>query len=56
MAPRKSTGFELDSSLSHLLRRAQQFAYDQYTQQDFNLPFSSVSPTPTGELPPISRP
>jgi DNA-binding MarR family transcriptional regulator len=34
MAPRKSTGsFDLESSLSHLLRRAQQFAYDQFVQQ-----------------------
>jgi len=34
MAARKSTGsFDLESSLSHLLRRAQQFAYDQFVQQ-----------------------
>ncbi|MDO9128028.1 MarR family winged helix-turn-helix transcriptional regulator [Parvibaculum sp.] len=34
MAARKPTGnFDLESSLSHLLRRAQQFAYDQFVQQ-----------------------
>lgn len=34
MAARKSTGgYELESSLSHLLRRAQQFAYDQFAQK-----------------------
>lgn len=34
MAARKSTGgYDLESSLSHLLRRAQQFAYDQFVQQ-----------------------
>lgn len=34
MAVRKPTGiFDLESSLSHLLRRAQQFAYDQFVQQ-----------------------
>ncbi len=34
MAPRKTAGsFDLESSLSHLLRRAQQFAYDQFVQQ-----------------------
>lgn len=34
MAARKSTGgYELESSLSHLLRRAQQFAYDQFVKQ-----------------------
>jgi DNA-binding MarR family transcriptional regulator len=34
MAGRKSTGgYDLESSLSHLLRRAQQFAYDQFVQQ-----------------------
>src|SRR5690554_6370088 len=34
MAARKSTGsFELENSLSHLLRRAQQFAYEQFVQQ-----------------------
>lgn len=34
MAAKKSTrAFDLESSLSHLLRRAQQFAYDQFTQQ-----------------------
>ena len=34
MAARKSTGsFDLESSLSHLLRRGQQFAYDQFVQQ-----------------------
>ncbi|HMM15205.1 MAG TPA: MarR family winged helix-turn-helix transcriptional regulator [Parvibaculum sp.] len=33
MAARKSSGsYELESSLSHLLRRAQQFAYDQFVQ------------------------
>ena len=34
MAGRKSSGgYDLESSLSHLLRRAQQFAYDQFVQQ-----------------------
>ncbi|MEN6541597.1 MarR family winged helix-turn-helix transcriptional regulator [Parvibaculum sp.] len=34
MAARKSAGgYDLESSLSHLLRRAQQFAYDQFVQQ-----------------------
>lgn len=34
MAAKKSTGgYELESSLSHLLRRAQQFAYDQFAQK-----------------------
>ncbi len=34
MAPRKPTGsFDLENSLSHLLRRAQQFAYEQFVQQ-----------------------
>jgi len=34
MAARKSTGsFDLENSLSHLLRRAQQFAYEQFVQQ-----------------------
>lgn len=34
MAARKPTGgYDLESSLSHLLRRAQQFAYDQFVQQ-----------------------
>jgi DNA-binding MarR family transcriptional regulator len=34
MAARKPTGnFDLENSLSHLLRRAQQFAYDQFVQQ-----------------------
>ena len=32
MAARKSKGFDLDGSLSHLLRRTQQFAYDQFAQ------------------------
>eukprot|EP00435_Cladocopium_sp_Y103_P078111 s1_g1850.t1 len=32
MATRKSKGFDLDGSLSHLLRRTQQFAYDQFAQ------------------------
>lgn len=32
MAARKSKGFDLEGSLSHLLRRTQQFAYDQFTQ------------------------
>ena len=34
MAARKQTGsFDLENSLSHLLRRAQQFAYEQFVQQ-----------------------
>jgi DNA-binding MarR family transcriptional regulator len=34
MAVKKSTGiYDLETSLSHLLRRAQQFAYDQFVQQ-----------------------
>jgi len=34
MAPRKPTGsFDLENSLSHLLRRAQQFAHEQFVQQ-----------------------
>ncbi|MDO8290930.1 MAG: MarR family winged helix-turn-helix transcriptional regulator [Parvibaculum sp.] len=34
MASKKSAGsYDLESSLSHLLRRAQQFAYDQFVQQ-----------------------
>lgn len=34
MAAKKSTGgYDLESSLSHLLRRAQQFAYDQFAQK-----------------------
>lgn len=33
MAAKKSSGgYDLDTSLSHLLRRAQQFAYDQFVQ------------------------
>ncbi len=34
MAAKKSAGsYNLENSLSHLLRRAQQFAYDQFVQQ-----------------------
>lgn len=34
MASKKSAGsYDLETSLSHLLRRAQQFAYDQFVQQ-----------------------
>lgn len=34
MAGKKSAGsYDLETSLSHLLRRAQQFAYDQFVQQ-----------------------
>ncbi len=34
MAAKKSAGsYDLETSLSHLLRRAQQFAYDQFVQQ-----------------------
>lgn len=34
MAGKKSAGaYELESSLNHLLRRAQQFAYDQFAQK-----------------------
>ena len=34
MAAKKSAGtFDLESSLSHMLRRTQQFAYDQFVQQ-----------------------
>lgn len=42
MAARKPTGnFDLENSLSHLLRRAQQFAYDQFVQQ---MGSSSITP------------
>lgn len=42
MAARKSAGgYDLESSLSHLLRRAQQFAYDQFVQQMGN---GSITP------------
>ena len=42
MAARKPTGsFDLENSLSHLLRRAQQFAYDQFVQQ---MGASSITP------------
>ena len=32
MATRKSKGFDLGGSLSHLIRRTQQFAYDHFAQ------------------------
>lgn len=41
MAARKSKGFDLEGSLSHMLRRTQQFAYDQFTQ---NLSSASLTP------------
>ena len=42
MAAKKPTGnFDLENSLSHLLRRAQQFAYDQFVQQ---MGSSSITP------------
>ncbi|MFZ2468643.1 MAG: helix-turn-helix domain-containing protein, partial [Parvibaculum sedimenti] len=42
MAARKSAGgYDLENSLSHLLRRAQQFAYDQFVQQMGN---GSITP------------
>ncbi len=41
MAARKSKGFDLEGSLSHMLRRTQQFAYDQFTQ---NLSDASLTP------------
>lgn len=42
MAPKKSSGnFDLENSLSHLLRRAQQFAYEKFVQHMGN---SSLTP------------
>ena len=42
MAAKKSAGsYDLETSLSHLLRRAQQFAYDQFVQQ---MGTSSITP------------
>lgn len=41
MAARKSSGFDLEGSLSHMLRRTQQFAYDQFTQ---NLSGADITP------------
>jgi DNA-binding MarR family transcriptional regulator len=42
MASKKSAGsYDLETSLSHLLRRAQQFAYDQFVQQ---MGDSSITP------------